>query len=158
QSLIGLAVRGLPAMFDTRSQMFCHKLKKTADGMVQEGISPRYTIMTLMGLHRLEQSGIQSPIDLKPVLEGLLKNTDWVESIGDAGLMLWLAAQLATERLGELAKRLQIRTALERFADVREGTTMSLAWFLTGVSYYSQVSGEDKELSSIARQTYDLLI
>jgi hypothetical protein len=158
QSLVGLAVRGLPAMFDPRSQMFCHKLKKTADGMVQEGISPRYTIMTLMGLHRLEQSGTPSPIDLKPVLEGLLKNTNWVENIGDAGLMLWLAAQMAPERLGELAKRLQIQTALGRFADVPESTTMSLAWFLTGVSYYSRVLGEDKELSSIARQTYDLLV
>jgi hypothetical protein len=157
QSLIGLAVRGLPAMFDPRSQMFCHKLKKTADGMVQEGISPRYTIMTLMGLHRLKQSGTQSPIDLKPVLEGLLKNTDWVENIGDAGLMLWLAARMAPDRLAELASRLNIETALTRFADVRDGTTMNLAWFLTGLSYYSQVSDDGKKLSGMARETYNRL-
>ena len=158
QNLIALAVRGLPAMFDSRSQMFCHKLKKTAKGLVQEGISPRYTIMTLMGLHRLEQSGTPSPVDMKPVLEGLLTNTLWVENIGDAGLMLWLAAQLAPDRLGEVAKRLQIQTALTRFADVREGTTMNLAWFLTGLSYCSQVSDEGKKLSGIARETYNLLI
>jgi hypothetical protein len=35
---------------------------------------------------------------------------------------------------------------------------MNLAWFLTGVSYYSQVSDEGKKLSGIARETYDLLI
>ena len=158
QNLVALAVRGLPAMFDSRSQMFCHKLKKTDSGLVQEGISPRYTIMTLMGLHRLEQSGTRSPVDMQPILEGLLANTDWVQNIGDAGLMLWLAAQVAPDRLGELAGRLQIPTALTRFADVREGTTMNLAWFLTGVSYYSQVSDEGKKLSGIARETYNLLI
>ena len=158
QNLIGLAVRGLPAMFDSRSQMFCHKLKKTTDGLVQEGISPRYTIMTLMGLQRLEQSGTPSPIAMKPVLERLLANTDWVENIGDAGLMLWLAARMAPNRLDELARQLQIQTALSRFKDVREGTTMNLAWFLTGLSCYSQVVNDREKLSGIARQTYDLLI
>ena len=158
QSLVELAVRGLPQMLDQGAGMFCHKLKKSGHGLVREGLSPRYTAMTLMGLHRLEQSGRPSPVDRKPVLETLLTNTDWVENIGDAGLMLWLAAQVAPDRLGELANRLQIQTALTRFADVREGTTMNLAWFLTGLSYYSQVSGEGKKFSGIARETYELLI
>ena len=158
QGLVELAVRGLAQMLDRRVGMFCYKMKKIGDALVQEGLSPRYTAMTLMGLHRLEQSGTPSPVDMKPVLEALLTNTDWVENIGDAGLMLWLAAQVAADRLGELANRLQIQTALTRFADVREGTTMNLAWFLTGLSYYSQVSSEGKKFSGIARETYDVLI
>jgi hypothetical protein len=158
QGLVELAVRGLPQMLDQRAGMFCYKMKKAGDGLVQEGLSPRYTAMTLMGLHRLGQSGHPAPLDVKPVLEGLLTNTNWVENIGDAGLMLWLAAQVAPDRLGELARRLQIQTAMTRFADVREGTTMNLAWFLTGLSYYSQVSDDGKKLAGMARKTYDLLI
>ena len=47
--LVDLATRGLVPMFDQRRQLFCYSLKKSAQGMVQEGISPRYTMMTLMG-------------------------------------------------------------------------------------------------------------
>lgn len=158
QHLVERAVRGLPQMFNPRAGMFCYKLKKIAGGLVQEGVSPRYTVMTLLGLHRLEQSGTPSPIDVKPVLERLLANTDWVENIGDLGLLLWLVAQVTPQRLGELDSRLQIRTALTRFADVREGMTMHLAWFLTGLSYRSQASDNPEKMRDVARETYNLLI
>jgi hypothetical protein len=158
QRLVERAVRGLPQMFDPRTGMFCYKLKKTAGGLVQEGISPRYTAMTLMGLHRLEQRGVASPVDVKAVLERLLANIDWVDNIGDLGLLLWLVARVAPHRLGELDSRLQIPTALSRFADAREGVTMHLAWFLTGLSYHSQVSDNPEEMRDVARETYNLLI
>jgi hypothetical protein len=158
QNLVALAARGLPAMFDTKSGMFCHKLKKTAGGLVQEGVSPRYTAMTLLGLHRLQQSGAASPTNVREVFERLLANTDWVDNIGDLGVMLWLGAQVAPDLLGDLGRRLKIQTALARFADVREGTTMHLAWFLTGLSYYSQVSSEAETVGDVARETYNLLI
>src|SRR5215472_10513052 len=145
-------------MFNPRAGMFCHKLKKTARGLVQKGVSPRYTVITLLGLHRLEQSGTPSPVDVKRVLERLLANTDWVENIGDLGLLLWLVAQITPQRLGELDSRLQIPTALTRFADVHEGMTMHLAWFLTGLSYHSQVSDKPEKMRDVARATYNLLI
>jgi hypothetical protein len=158
QRLVERAVRGLPQMFDARSGMFCYKLQKTATGLVQEGISPRYTAMTLMGLHRLEYKGMPCPVEVKAVLERLLANTDWVDNIGDLGLLLWLAAQVAPGRLRELDNPLQIPTALSRFADAREGVTMHLAWFLTGLSYYSLASGDPEKMREVACETYDLLI
>jgi hypothetical protein len=158
ERFVELAARGLPQMFDPRAEMFCHKLKKTPGGLVQEGLSPRYTVMTVLGLHRLEQSGAPSPVTLKPVLEQLLAKTDWVENIGDLGLILWLAAHLAPERLGELERRLQIPSALSRFVDACEGVTMHLAWFLTGLSYASQVSGDSEKVRGLARETYHLLV
>src|SRR5258708_7508182 len=106
------AVRGLPQMLNRQAGMFCHKLKRTADGLIQEGISPRYTAMTLMGLRRLEHSGTPSSVAVKPVLDRLLANTDWADNIGDVGVLLWLAAQVAPDRLGELDRQLQISTAL----------------------------------------------
>ncbi len=158
QHLVEQAVRGLPQMFNPRAGMFCYKLKKDAGGLVQEGISPRYTVITLMGLHRLEQSGTPSPVDVKPVLERLLANTDWLDNIGDLGLLLWLVAQVEPQRLGELDSRLQIPTALTRLANAREGMTMHLAWFLTGLSYYSLASDNPEKMRDVARETYNLLI
>jgi hypothetical protein len=103
--LVGLSVAGLVPMFDREKQLFCYKLKKTANGLVQEGISHRYTVITLMGLHRLEESGADSPIEIKPVFDGLLANTEWVDNAGDLGLLLWLCALIAPDRLSEVARK-----------------------------------------------------
>ena len=158
RNLVELAVRGLPQMFDSRAGMFCHKVKKTASGLVQEGLSPRYTAMTLMGLRRLEQTEIASPVSIESVLERLLTNTEWADSVGDLGVLLWLCAQLAPHRLDELERRISIASALSDFADARDGVTMHLAWFLTGLSYYSLALGNSKKMEGLARETYDRLI
>jgi len=133
--LNALAVKGLVPMFDPEKQLFCHKLKRTAAGMVQEGISQRYTAITLMGLHRLEQSGTKSPIDIIRVFDVLLANTGWIDNIGDLGMLLWLCALVAPDRLEEVDRRLDIKSALNRFRDARQRRTMQLSWFLTGLSY-----------------------
>jgi hypothetical protein len=135
--LIGLSVAGLVPMFDREKQLFCHKLIKKPSGLVQEGISHRYTVITLMGLHRLEESGANSPIEIKPVLDGLLANTEWVDNAGDLGLLLWLCALMAPDRLAEVARKLDVKTALTRFGDAKQGLTMQLAWFLAGLSHGS---------------------
>jgi hypothetical protein len=88
---VNLAVRGLVPMFDRQQGLFCYKLKKTAQGMVQEGVSQRYTAMTLMGLHRLEQAGAVSPLDTNAILQALLSDLEWANNIGDLGasVALW---------------------------------------------------------------------
>ena len=48
QQVIDLAVNGLPHMFDKNSGLFHYTLKQTDHGLVQEGISRRYTIITLL--------------------------------------------------------------------------------------------------------------
>lgn len=158
RQLVERAVRGLPQMFNPRAGMFCYKLKKTASGLVQEGISARYTAMTLMGLHRLERSGASSPLNLKPILDSLLANTEWAANIGDLGLLLWLSAEVAPHRLDEIERRFSMSTALTDFADAREGITMHLAWFLTGLSYCALVSGNQEKTREVACKTFNRLI
>jgi len=158
QHFIQLAVQGLVPMFDQQRQIFCHRLKKTEHGLVQEGLSPRYTMMTLMGLHRFEEAGGTSPIDARPVLEALLTNLDWVDNIGDLGLVLWLCALIAPDRLADLRNRLQPETALVRYRGAKHGITMELAWFLTGISYWGLACPEKlPELQDLAFKTYTLL-
>ena len=39
--LMELAIRGLEAMYDEDKGLFCHRLKHTPSGNIQEGISQR---------------------------------------------------------------------------------------------------------------------
>lgn len=136
QHLVQLAINGLPQMLDRQRQLFCYKLKKTARGLVQQGISPRYSAIALMGLHRLEQAGTPSPVPLDAVLESLLADLCWVDNIGDLGLLVWVCALVAPERLEELNRRLEVRSALSRYSDAKQGRTMELAWFLSGLCHW----------------------
>ena len=151
--LVELAVRGLPPMFDPQRQLFCYTLKKTSSGLVQEGISPRYTAITLMGLHRLERAGTASPIALAPVLQALMANTDWVDNIGDLGLLLWACALVAPQRLEELERRFEIGAALTRYADAKESRTMEMAWFLAGLCHWGLALPEMR--SKLRDQAYE---
>ncbi|HVB85947.1 MAG TPA: hypothetical protein VNK23_04680 [Candidatus Dormibacteraeota bacterium] len=152
RSLNKLAVAGLAPMFDTAKQLFCFKLKRTDAGMVQEGISQRYTVITLMGLHRLVLSGTASPIDIQAVFNVLLADTAWVDNIGDFGLLLWLCALIAPDRLDEIDAKFDVKTALVRFRDARQGRTMELSWFLSGLSHQAiarpEKAAATKELAS----------
>jgi hypothetical protein len=153
-----LGTNGLVPMFDPDKQLFCYRLNRTENGLVREGISHRYTVITLMGLHRLEESGATSPIAIKPVLDALLANTDWVDNIGDLGLLLWLCALVAPERLAEVEARLEVNSALERFPEVRQGPTMELAWFLTGLCHRKLACPDMRfDLRGAAVKTYEML-
>jgi hypothetical protein len=155
---VDLAVRGLVPMFEQQKQLFCYSLKKTDDGMVREGLSPRYTMMTLMGLHRFEEAGGTSPIEIAPVLKALLSNLDWVEDIGDLGVLLWTCALVAPERLAEIESRIDLQTTLGRYRSAKRGVTMELAWFLTGLSNWALVCPEKLAgLRGLALQTLALL-
>ncbi|MGH9717546.1 MAG: hypothetical protein ACRD4R_12585 [Candidatus Acidiferrales bacterium] len=147
-----LAVEGLVPMFDPAKQLFCFKLKRTDSGMAQEGISHRYTVITLMGLHRLEQSGTASPIDVQRVFNVLLADTDWVDNIGDFGLLVWLCALIAPDRLDEIDAKFDVKNSLVRFRDARQGRTMELSWFLSGLSHQAiarpEKVAETKDLAS----------
>src|SRR5580693_6610410 len=78
-SLCDLAAAGLVEMLDPKSSIFCDAYRRTEQGMSRERLSPRYTMMTLLGLHCYEGSGRRSPVAIAPVLEALLENADWID-------------------------------------------------------------------------------
>ena len=146
-----LATGGLRQMLDPDQQLFCYRMVKTPQGLRREGISRRYTLITLMGLHRLERSGGASPIPLQPILEGLLADTSWVDNLGDLGLLLWLCALAVPDRCAQVADRLAIRHALLRYPDAQQARTMELAWFLTGLCHWAlALPAEGEMLTGIA--------
>jgi hypothetical protein len=157
-ALLRLAAAGLAPMLDPEQRQFCYRLNRTEAGLVREGISQRYTIMTLLGLRRFEASGGETPREFECVLKTTLEETEWIESIGDAGLMVWLAAVAAPERLEETYTKLRIDTALERFADAREGPTMEMAWLLAGLAQAAATKAPRlTNLQDVMARTYSLL-
>ncbi len=138
QELTSFAARGLMAMFDADRQLFCHRLLSTKQGLVREGISPRYTVMTLLGLNELESTGADSLLDIRAIYRSLVRDTKWIQGVGDIGLVIWLAATFEPDHLGDLFRRFDCETALARFSDAREGRTMELAWFLSGLAHAAE--------------------
>lgn len=159
ERLTALAAQGLPQMLDPEKQLFCFKLKQTERGMVREGVSHRYTMMTLMGLKKLDESGVSSPIPIEPVFEKLSENFDWIDNIGDLGVLLWSSAIVMPGRIEDVARRLDVKTALERLPGVQDGRTMELAWFLTGLCHASMSTpGAPAYFKDLATKTYQILI
>jgi hypothetical protein len=133
--LCDLAAAGLVEMLDPKSGIFCDTYQRTEQGMSRERLSPRYTMMTLLGLHSYELSGRRSPVAIAPVFEALLVNASWIDCAGDVGLLLWTCAELAPERLPEVYRKFGAQDALTRFSDGQRGCTMEVAWYLTGLAY-----------------------
>ena len=57
--LCDLAAAGLVPMFDPERRLFCYTYARTEAGMARQGISHRYTLMTLLGLRQYESSGTE---------------------------------------------------------------------------------------------------
>lgn len=158
QGLNALSVKGLAPMFDPARQLFCYRLVRTKTGMEREGLSPRYTFMTLMGLHRAEKFGLRNPFDSKTILNGLLKDRGWLDNIGDLGLLMWTCALLAPDRYGEVYSELHVSQALDKFRDAREGHTMEMSWFLSGLAHgalagHAGISG----LAELAAKSFEVI-
>jgi hypothetical protein len=135
RELTALAARGLVSMFNPDEQLFCHRLRSTGRGLVREGLSRRYTMMALLGLHALQKNGGHCPLDTDPIFNSCVSDTRWIDGVGDLGLLIWLTAEYAPQQLDDLFERVDLETSLDRFSDARKGRTMELAWFITGLCH-----------------------
>lgn len=140
RELTSLAARGLVAMFDTGKQLFCHRLLCTEHGLIREGVSPRYTIMALLGLRELELTGASSPVDIQATYAFLVQDTNWIQGVGNLGLLIWLTATLDPDRLADLFRKFDCESALDRYPDALKSRTMELAWFLAGLAHAAETS------------------
>jgi hypothetical protein len=153
--LNALAARGLIAMFDPDRQLFCQRLIRAKRGLVRAGVSPRYTIMTLLGLRELDLAGGQSSFDTNAIYKSFVLDTSWIRSIGDLGLLIWLTAAFAPEELERRFLPAYLEVALNRYPDARKGSTMELAWFLAGLAHAGGASpGLISSLAAPAGTTY----
>jgi len=153
--LISFAAHGLEVMFDAEKQLFCHRLLRTERGLVREGLSPRYTIMALLGLRELELAGMNSPFDTQAIYASFIRDTKWIRGIGDLGLLIWLAAAFDPDHVADVFQKLDGETALDRYSDARDARTMELAWFLSGLAHAAETSPKLlSNLTDLSVETY----
>jgi hypothetical protein len=153
-----MAAQGLVPMFVAEKQLFCYRVIHTSQGLVSEGLSHRYTIMTLLGLRELELTGARTPFDVNAIYGSFVQDMSWIQGAGDLGLMIWLTAAFAPDQMDGLFRRCDLGTALHRYVDAREARTMELAWFLAGLSHAALACPEKlSDLRNLADKTYHRL-
>jgi hypothetical protein len=125
---------------------------------MKEGVSHRYTLMTLMGLFKAKNAGFPCPVNIDDVLDNLRADTYWIDNAGDLGLFLWTCAMIAPDSLPRICADFHLETALHRYPDTRAGRTMELAWFLAGLSHIRLTNQPGlPDLEKLAFETYRLL-
>jgi hypothetical protein len=156
--LNALALRSLVSLFEDKENLFCRRVTLTKDGFYREATSWKRTIIALLGLQRLAESGATIPFDVALIRGAVLKDTSWVKSIGDLGLLTWLTAACAPARLGILLDEFDFGSALESYWDGRQARTTGLAWFLAGIAHARLVApGTLQDLTDVAVDAYHLL-
>ena len=143
-------------MYDSEKGLFCHRLRKTSEGLKREGISQRYTVMTLLGLLGARRAELRSSVDIEDTIDQLFASTAWIDNVGDLGLLLWLCASVSRERLRQFQQYFKLAGALKRFPDGRRRLTMELSWFLTGLVKASKME-RTAEFERLALETYALV-
>lgn len=157
--MIGISVRGLEGMFDAKNQLFCYRTIKFEHGVHNEGLSLRYTIISLMGLYMFEACGGKSNIDIRKVFSSLLEKLDRFDNIGDVGLLLWLCSLFEPNKAVFIFNKLRLIDLIKINKDAIYGRTMELSWLLTGLTYLSSIETiYIKDLKVLTEEIYKNLL
>jgi hypothetical protein len=157
-ALNALALRSLLSLFEEKEKLFSRRVTLTKDGFHREGTSRKRTIIALLGLQRLSESGEAPPVDLASIIDVVLGETSWIRGVGDLGLLTWVTAECVPERLGSLLNELDYGKALDIYADGRQARTRELSWLLAGIAHARLACpGMLPDLTDIAVDTYHLL-
>jgi hypothetical protein len=133
-ALLELAAAGLEPMFDPERRMFCQRRRWGSDGLVNEGLSARYTLMSILGLTRWKAAGRRPPVDSEAALRNLAGG-ERIRSLGDFGLLLWACAEAAPDLLPAACAGIDIGRLLAADPQGRRGLTTEVAWLLAGLSH-----------------------
>jgi hypothetical protein len=157
--LNSLAVQSLISLFDEQQKSFCRRIELREHGFRREGISRRRTIIALLGLQRLAESGATIALDRVAIQDAISKDTGWVGTAADLGLLTWFTAICAPDRLPALLDKFEFDTVLHTCADVRKRHTRGLAWLLAGIAHARRVNLRTlPDLTDMAVEAYHLLL
>jgi len=130
--LRALAVRALPRMYIPERRLFAFRLRKQGDGVVQEGVSLRYTATVLIGLAE-ESPGTVARVlggeTLERVGQQLATELAGEGDPGAVALSLW--GFVATSHPGRETARRRLEELLRVPAPM---PTVELAWAVTALS------------------------
>ena len=126
--LRAMALGALPQMFDRDAGLFSFRVRRDGRALVREGISRRYTAITLVGLAGEAPEATREILDgrrVRDVAEKLVREAGAHDSIGDLALIAW-AAQLAGTATDPIWSQITARRPWEWAYP-----TVEIAWALT---------------------------
>jgi hypothetical protein len=130
RELVDLALDALPGM-QRSDGVFCFEV--VAPSLEARGRSPRYSLITLLGLLRAEQSGTAVPIDTGALKQALIGELDSRGlSSGDIGLYLWVDSRSGLELPGRLLDA--IEKTLNAVGGLERQEGLELAWLILGLA------------------------
>ncbi len=143
-----ISVRSLDRMYLPDEQMFVHCIRRGADGDKPEGVSRRYTAITLLGLAGESEEIAAAAMkghDCETVCQRLLADVSEVSNMGDVALTLWVA-RLLNHKYADRAL-----DCLRKHDPVHgDHPTVEVAWALTALSVKSDLQGDDGMRDAIA--------
>jgi hypothetical protein len=158
RALNSLALRSLASLFNEKEQLFSHRVILTGDGFRWDETSRKRTIIALLGLHRLAESGGTQLFDLASIRDVVLRDRRWVNTAGNLGLLTWFVAVCAPDQLDTVFREFDFENALANYADGRQARTTGLAWLLAGIAYARLAHPELlPDLTDVAVDCYHLL-
>ena len=158
RALNSLAVRSLVSLYDEPSGLFSGRATLSDNSLQLSEPSRKHSVVALLGLHRLVESGGYVPFDLAAIRDAVLKDNSWVTNAGELGLLTWFAAVCAPEELDRIFKEFDFENALSIYADGRQGRTNGIAWFLAGLAHARMARPNSPSLlEDLAVDAYHLL-
>jgi hypothetical protein len=121
-------------MYNEKENLFSFKAVRNEQGIQNLGLSRRYTMISLIGLNKLERHGGTSPVQVLDPLSRILQDTGKIDNIGDLGLFLWLIALASPHSIEKIWSERSIQEAISHYRGVLRWRTMELAWFLSGLA------------------------
>ena len=157
-ALNSLALGSLASLYDQQEKLFSRSITLTESGPRREGTSWKGTIIALLGLQHLADSGGALPFDVTMIQEAVLRDVSRVRSVGDLGLLIWLSAVSFPGRLEELLSKFDCQNAIDACSNARSTEARELSWFLAGLSHARLIHPQlHPDLADVAVETYHLL-
>ncbi|MDC4203651.1 MAG: hypothetical protein MPW13_04515 [Candidatus Manganitrophus sp.] len=157
--LIELSIKGLERMWMKDQGLFCFTVRDGQNGPAPEGVSLRYTAITLLGLHRAATNGWPVPLDLKSILRQTIEAAPTTRNIGTLALILWAGAAL-TQKVDPKVEA-AIRSHGPFYQEAGNGVyaTTELAWLLIAMIEAAEITtgAERHRFEETAHLAYRLL-
>ncbi|MCG3112827.1 MAG: hypothetical protein MCM46_13505 [Candidatus Manganitrophus sp. SB1] len=157
--LIELSIKGLERMWMKDQGLFCFTVRDGQNGPAPEGVSLRYTAITLLGLHRAATNGWPVPLDLKSILRQTIDAAPTTRNIGTLALILWAGAAL-TQKVDPKVEA-AIRSHGPFYQEAGNGVyaTTELAWLLIAMIEAAEITtgAERHRFEETAHLAYRLL-
>ena len=132
ERLRAMALRSLARMYRPEEKLFVFRLRRAGQAILAEGLSRRYTAITLIGLSEEEPTAVARVLggtDRAAVYDRLLRDLDEMQSLGDVALTVWAGHALGIAARDRAVARLRVLYAAK---DAQP--TVELSWVVSALS------------------------